>query len=172
LEHLSQVQPGSLGSNTVSSIYIDKYDKIYFGTGNGIYCFNSEEESFVPLDLNLPGRNVSCIIGYEDELWITTSRGLVHYNSGGESTTFTTKDGLRSEHFLPNSGLLASDGKIYIGSVNGFNAFYPYKIQKNYGSVVSRVEVTIVNIDQLVSQYHTNEAELQGKYVEFFVCSP
>lgn len=123
--------PGSLGSNTVSSIYIDKYDKIYFGTGNGIYCFNSEEESFVPLDLNLPGRNVSCIIGYEDELWITTSRGLVHYNSGGESTTFTTKDGLRSEHFLPNSGLLASDGKIYIGSVNGFNAFHPYKIQKN-----------------------------------------
>ncbi len=159
--------PGSLGSNTVNSIYIDKNNKIYLGTGNGVYCFDAEKESFYPLDLNLPSKNVCCIIGYEEELWITTSGGLVHYTSGGKSTTYTTRDGLRSEHFLPNSGLLASDGKIYIGSVNGFNAFYPYKIQRN--AYVPPVVITglLVNnqalADEGISPQYTRKIKLTHK---------
>ena len=159
--------PGSLGSNTVNSIYIDKNNKIYLGTGNGVYCFDAEKESFYPLDLNLPSKNVCCIIGYEEQLWITTSGGLVHYTAGGKSTTYTTRDGLRSEHFLPNSGLLASDGKIYIGSVNGFNAFYPYKIQRN--AYVPPVVITglLVNnqalADEGISPQYTRKIKLTHK---------
>ena len=36
-----------------------------------------------------------------------------------------------SEQFQPNSGIKASDGRIYFGGVNGFNAFYPYQIKAN-----------------------------------------
>ena len=47
------------------------------------------------------------------------------------SQRFTRHDGLVSEQFQPNSGIKASDGRIYFGGVNGFNAFYPYQIKAN-----------------------------------------
>lgn len=32
---------------------------------------------------------------------------------------------------MPNAGMKTSNGKIYVGSVNGFNAFYPFQIHSN-----------------------------------------
>ena len=37
-----------------------------------------------------------------------------------------------SEQFQPNSGLKASDGRIYFGSTSGFNSFLPYQIKANH----------------------------------------
>ena len=45
---------------------------------------------------------------------------------------FNRQDGLVSEQFQPNSALKASDGKLYFGTVRGFNAFYPYQIKVNH----------------------------------------
>ena len=55
---------------------------------------------------------------------------LVRYTPGEGCRVFTKSDGLQSEQFLPNAALKASDGKIYIGSVNGFNAFYPIRLRQ------------------------------------------
>ncbi|WP_301247015.1 ATP-binding protein, partial [Phocaeicola sartorii] len=54
------------------------------------------------------------------------------YIPGEGCQVFTKSDGLQSDQFLPNAGIKASDGKIYIGSVNGFNAFYPHQIKTNH----------------------------------------
>ena len=73
-------------------------------------------------------------------LWLTTTKGLVRFIPGEDCQLFTKSDGLLCDQFLPNSAFKSSDGKIYIGSVNGFNAFYPYKIRTN--TVVPEVVLT------------------------------
>ena len=70
---------------------------------------------------------------------------LVRYTPGEGCRVFTKSDGLQSEQFLPNAALKASDGKIYIGSVNGFNAFYPHQIKTNV--MLPPVIITELEID-------------------------
>ena len=49
-----------------------------------------------------------------------------------------------SEQFQPNSGLKASDGRIYFGSTSGFNSFLPYQIKANH--VMPPVYITGMSI--------------------------
>jgi signal transduction histidine kinase/DNA-binding response OmpR family regulator len=57
---------------------------------------------------------------------------------------FTMHDGLVSEQFQPNSGMKASDGRIYFGSTSGFNTFFPYQIKAN--SVMPPVFITSLEV--------------------------
>ena len=73
---------------------------------------------------------------------------------------FDTNDGLLSDIFMPNAALKASDGRIYLGTVNGFNTFYPYQIKTN--SRIPKVMITSVRVmnekrnvaDRIELSYH------------------
>ena len=73
---------------------------------------------------------------------------------------FDTNDGLLSNIFMPNAALKASDGRIYLGTVNGFNTFYPYQIKTN--SRIPKVMITSVRVmnekrnvaDRIELSYH------------------
>lgn len=123
--------PNSLANNQVNCVLIDTNGEMWVGTMNGLCKYNAEEDAFETLPLEIPSHNICSIIEDQRILWLTTTKGLVRYTPGEGCRVFTKSDGLQSEQFLPNAALKASDGKIYIGSVNGFNAFYPHQIKTN-----------------------------------------
>lgn len=121
----------SLPNNQVNCTLIDTHGEIWVGTMNGLCKYNAEKDGFEAIPLEIPSHNICSIIEDQRILWLTTTKGLVRYVPGEGCQIFTRSDGLQSDQFLPNAGFKASDGKIYIGSVNGFNAFYPYQIKTN-----------------------------------------
>lgn len=129
--YISSDKPGALPSNQINSICIDTKGQLWIGTTSGLCQYNMERDSFERIPLVIPSNSINCIIEDQQILWLTTSKGLVRYTPGEGCQVFTKSDGLQSDHFLANSGIKTSDGKIYIGSVNGFNTFYPYRIRSN-----------------------------------------
>lgn len=77
-------------------------------------------------------------------MWISTSKGIVKYTPGEPVQLFNKYDGLTCDQFMPNAGLLASDGRIYFGSTRGFNCFYPYLVKIN--QVAPPVAITSVEL--------------------------
>lgn len=122
---------GSLIGNQVNSLYIDSSGTMWVGTTEGLCKYLPQKDCFESVSLDIESPNICCIIEEQHKLWITTTKGLIHYTPGEGCRTFTQSDGLQSDLFIANAGLKASDGRIYIGSVNGFNAFYPYRIHPN-----------------------------------------
>ena len=122
---------GSLIGNMVNCLHIDSYGNLWVGTTNGLCKYNSETDSFETIELAGDVQNINCIIEDDHKFWITTAKGLVHYIPDEGSIVFGQSDGLQSDLFLPSAGMKASDGKIYLGTVNGFNAFYPHRIRRN-----------------------------------------
>lgn len=122
---------GTIVNDQVNCTMIDGAGTMWVGTMNGLCKYNAADDTFEAIHLDIPSRNICGIIEDQRILWLTTTKGLVRYTPGEGTQVFTRSDGLQSEQFLPNAALKASDGKIYIGSVNGFNAFYPYQIKTN-----------------------------------------
>lgn len=162
--------PNTLANNQINCALIDMKGEMWVGTMNGLCKYNAEEDVFNTIPLEIPSHNICSIVEDQRILWLTTTKGLVRYVPGEGCRVFTKSDGLLSEQFLPNAGFKASDGKIYIGSVNGFNAFYPYQIKTNV--VLPPVVITELEIynkevqagDQLLPKSLNQMEELELSY--------
>ncbi len=140
--------------NHVNSICIDSDNQMWVGTESGLCKYNKEADSLMLYQLDIPSNNVQCVISDNHLLWLTTSNGMACYSpETGNLKLFTTIDGLQSNSFMVSSGLKASNGKIYFGSINGFNAFYPYRIKlNNYVPPVMITRLDISNKEVPVSE--------------------
>ena len=109
----------------VNSLCIDESGIIWAATDDGLLRYDSTTDRFDRVELS---QNTSAfgIIEDNDALWITTNDGLFKYSQDKQIMHFDVNDGLLSDIFIPNAAMKASDGCIYIGTVNGFNTFYPY----------------------------------------------
>lgn len=121
-----------LTSDKVLSVFEDSKGRIYLTTqGGGVCLYHAATNSFttVPIPQREPRSVVFRIVESADGvLWLTTNKGLVRYNtSTRNSRTFTTNNGLLDDQFNYSSSLLAADGRIFFGSLNGFIAFHPLK---------------------------------------------
>ena len=153
----------SLPDDQVNNVMVDESGRLWIGTQNGLCRYDTEHDHFELMRLEVPSRNVMGIIEDHGALWLSTERGIVRYEPGADTGTenlrrpqtqrFTRHDGLVSEQFQPSAGLKASDGRIYFGSTNGFNTFYPYQIKVN--SVMPPVYITGMSIMNL--EEHTYE---------------
>lgn len=85
----------------------------------------------------------------EGILWVTTAAGVCKFdcnnkeNLNNKYETFTKDDGLQGNEFYFKSTLLADDGKLYLGGMNGFNVLSPERIMKN----TNIPEVTITEFE-------------------------
>lgn len=122
---------GALVGNMVNCLHIDSYGVLWVGTTNGLCKYNQETDSFEKLELMENAQNINYIVEEDHKFWIATAKGLIHYIPGEGSTLFSQTDGLQSDLFLPSAGIKASDGKIYLGTVHGFNIFSPHRIRRN-----------------------------------------
>ena len=147
----------SLPSDQVNCTLVDEGGRLWVGTVGGLCRYDAKRDCFDRIRLEVPSHNIMDIIEDNGALWLSTERGIVRYEPGADDTKaegevltrpltqrFTLHDGLVSEQFQPNSGLKASDGRIYFGSTSGFNTFLPYEIKAN--SVMPPVYITALSI--------------------------
>ena len=121
----------SLCDNQVNCAYLDEGGKLWIGTFGGLCIYDREHDRFNRIHLDVPSQNIQSIIESNGALWLATDLGVVKYVPGEGLQHFTIHDGLVGNQFQPNSVLKASDGCIYFGATNGFNAFYPMLIKAN-----------------------------------------
>jgi signal transduction histidine kinase/DNA-binding response OmpR family regulator/sugar lactone lactonase YvrE len=131
------VENSDLSCDYISTIMEDSRGHIWIGTyGGGVNIYYPETgviRSF-NTDDGLLNNNVCCII--EDSfstIWISTAAGLSKCNMADYSFVNYSYGKLSFPVEVLNlkSGLLASDGNIYIGGSNGIACFSPERIKNN-----------------------------------------
>jgi transcriptional regulator with GAF, ATPase, and Fis domain/ligand-binding sensor domain-containing protein len=65
----------------------------------------------------------------EGRLWMSTGRGLTRMDTrAGQFKNYDTSHGLQDDEFNLSAGIVTSDGEMFFGGINGFNAFRPEEI--------------------------------------------
>ncbi len=121
----------SLAGNQVSCVSVNASGKVFVGTDKGACEYLPKTDNFRRILLTVPSNDICSIIFNQDEMWLSTNRGIIKYIPGEKVQVYNRFDGLTCDQFQSASGYMASDGRIYFGSTRGFNAFYPYQIKVN-----------------------------------------
>jgi signal transduction histidine kinase/ligand-binding sensor domain-containing protein len=122
--------------NSVTTIFESSNRTIWIGTeGGGLCRFNVRDSSFQTYTSRegFPSNTIFKILEDDKQnLWITTSKGLVSFNPASKKiSVFTTANGLLSNQFNYNSGYKDSSGKMYFGSAKGLISFNPDSFIQN-----------------------------------------
>ena len=137
----------SLLRNTLTTMAIDRKKRLWIGTyGYGICRYDEESDAFIRYEnLDLPNHIIASIIPDGDNLWLSTNKGLVYCNpDSGYVKTYSKSNGLYNEQFSLGAGLKSNDGKIFLGSVDGFCVFAPSNLVDNaYNPNVLITDMTI-----------------------------
>jgi ligand-binding sensor domain-containing protein/signal transduction histidine kinase/DNA-binding response OmpR family regulator len=123
-------------SNIIYSIFKDSKDNMWLGSmGGGLYLFDSRTKKLTAFSeaKGLASNIVNSILedakGY---LWISTSRGISRFNPDNRTfKNYRREDGLQSNEFVRNAGYITKAGRIFLGSIDGFNSFYPESDRSN-----------------------------------------
>jgi signal transduction histidine kinase/ligand-binding sensor domain-containing protein len=135
---------------TVKTLDIDTEGRIWMGTiGEGLVGFNLNTKDIKRFTVE-DGLSHSFIYGIvidpRNNIWISSESGLTKfYIPGGKFRNYDIRDGLPSDHFDDKSESLLSDGRIYMGTNNGFVLFRPEDILDDTSQ--TRVVLTSLNID-------------------------
>ncbi|MEP0984060.1 two-component regulator propeller domain-containing protein [Ekhidna sp.] len=109
----SGIRKIDLGSdaNGINTLYADS-QKIYLGTGRGLYILDNEEIEKSPL---LSSTTINTLIKDDQTLWIGTMRGLFRYQQAT-----STLDSLTEENGMPNNIvkdlLFDQQGNLWVGT--------------------------------------------------------
>lgn len=121
--------------NQISDICKDSHGNIWLAVaGSGICLFDPYKEniSTYGVEEGLPDNNICMILESKDLLWICSSRSISSFNYKEKVfKNYSHTDGINIDEFSPHSGLLASNGNIYISGNNGFVSFKPSDFHPN-----------------------------------------
>ena len=126
----------------------DRY--LWVGTkGGGLNRLDKTTGEFIHFNLRdgLPDNVVYGILPAknQDELWLSTNRGLSRFSIAGRKfTNFSVEDGLQDNEFNTNAYCRGPDGMLYFGGVNGISAFDPDNITLNPyspGPVITQIRI-------------------------------
>ncbi|MCP3962075.1 MAG: response regulator [bacterium] len=133
--------PRSLGNDAVNALHFDDQGVLWIGTqGGGLdrlveldpVTGVAEFENFS----KSRGLRNADVVGIhsdaEGELWLSTYAGLARFDPQAE--TFTSIDvshGVQSEEFFFGAHYESPGGEMFFGGINGFNAFYPERVETN-----------------------------------------
>lgn len=147
--------PNSLTKNVITTLTIDNRKRLWIGTyGQGMCRYNEDTDDFTRYDhLELPNKIISSIIPKGDLLWISTNKGLAVYNPNTEYLkNYSKSNGLYNEQFTPRSGVESSDGRLFLGSTDGFCYFFPQDLREN----TYNPPVVLTNMTIFGKEVHTN----------------
>ena len=134
---------GSIGKPVTNGVIPDKIlsmeivqNIIWIGTsGNGLVRYDTqsgEVAGIVCKGVLSSDQTINSIIAENDNLWISSNSGLVRYNTQTlKAKLFGTGDGLSANALNNNSGVLTSDGVVFLGTNGGFNYFRPDEMNTN-----------------------------------------
>lgn len=134
-----QYVPGdstSIGTNEVTGITEDSKGFLWFSTDRGgLLRFNPETGRFRTYTKanGLPDNVTYKVVeDAQHRIWFGTDRGLVCLHPETDSLQiFTRNDGLPDNQFNYKSALAASDGTIWMGTINGLVSFNPQIVRRN-----------------------------------------
>jgi signal transduction histidine kinase len=158
----------SLSSNCVQYVYEDKSGILWIGTRQGLNRFDKTTDTFTCLNGKdgLPSEFVYGITEDSDGyLWLSTNNGLSRFDPIKKTfRNYTKHDGLQSNEFNHGAFLKNRRGEIFFGGINGFNSFFPRKVEDNlYSPPVVFTDFKLfdrsINLSTLKS--HGNTIELQ-----------
>ncbi|MDO6569258.1 response regulator [Alteromonas sp. 1_MG-2023] len=139
----------TLNSNHINAALQANGDTIWFATNRGLEKYTPSTDQFETISLDIDGVGFAVLSVVQDSkglLWLATAKGIYRLNpENSVFQYFTTNDGLHSNTFLPRSAILASDGFIYFGSIDGLTGFNPNAVSAN--DVVPPIAITGVEID-------------------------
>ena len=125
----------SLSNNSVVCLLEDRSGRIWLGTLGGLNLYNPENETFSRYRKKdgLPSEVITSIMeDKQGNLWIATFNGVSKFDPQKVAfTNFDEDDGLQSRRFKGNAHFRAPDGQMFLGGINGLNAFYPEQIKIN-----------------------------------------
>lgn len=126
----------SIGNYKINGIFEDKQQCLWVATeGGGLCMFNKKQNTFKRYNAQngLPSDFVFSILQDDkNNLWATTSRGLVCLDPGNDRIkVYSKEDGLLSDQFNYNSGYEDTQGNLYFGSVKGLIRFNPHQFTGN-----------------------------------------
>jgi len=105
---------------------------IWLGTSRGLEKVNPKTFVHTNFDRSkgLPGNFVYSMVADGDFLWLGTSDGLCRFNIKTEAVkNFFVEDGLSHNEFNTLSAFKSRNGKIFMGGLNGINAFFPADLE-------------------------------------------
>lgn len=147
--------PGTLPGNHINSVKIDGNGNLYVATPKGLYGYLPRDERFFPIPVGEISLAAQSVEKYDDELWISTSSGLVCLKPDGQTRTYRVDDGVSDDQFMPGASLQTSDGKIYYGSVHGFCRVDPLAVRsKGSAPAIRFTGLDIVNEPVEVGDSH------------------
>lgn len=123
-----------ISHNIITSILEDKKGFIWVGTfGGGLQRINPLTDSVHVLREKdgLPSDIVKAILeDNQGQLWISTVNGLSALDPVNLTfRNYKEEDGLQSDEFNLGSAFKDKDGRLYFGGINGFNSFFPDRIE-------------------------------------------
>lgn len=111
---------GSHPHNAIRSGHLASNGIIWLATEEGLCRFNTADNKFSHIETTLFSEATSVICDNRARVWIGTEKGLSAYLSeSGSFALFGKSDGVESNEYLPKPRLLASNGDIYFGGVQG-----------------------------------------------------
>jgi signal transduction histidine kinase/ligand-binding sensor domain-containing protein/DNA-binding response OmpR family regulator len=152
---------------TINCIFKDSENNIWVGTmERGLQLFDRKVRKFITFseEQGLAGIMVNSIIedaqGY---LWIGTSRGISRFDREKHIfKNYTKEDGLQSNEFNKGAGHITKTGKIFFGSVDGFNVFDPeYKVRNSNIPAVVITDFQLSNKSLSAAMYNPHSASPQ-----------
>lgn len=128
--------PNSISSDVVLSIWEEDNGVLWIGTyGGGLNKFDPVTQKFTAYTEKdgLSNNSVYGVIGGEPgTLWLTTNLGACKFDIQEEVfTNFLASDGLQSNEFNTGAFFHSANGELFLGGINGLNAFYPSDIKIN-----------------------------------------
>ena len=121
--------------NNVRHIFFDD-GRIWMATAAGLVAWNRGDgkwKTYTQKD-GLPNDNLYAVYGDQyGFLWMSSDQGIIQFHKeSGKFRHFTEADGISNNEFNRISHLMASDGSIYFGSVNGVTAFHPADFRADF----------------------------------------
>jgi len=139
----------SLSNNRIFSVYEDRDGFYWIGTmGGGLNKFDPRTGKFKIYTENEGLSNNVVYAALEDKdgnLWISTNGGISKFNKKKETfVNYDVKEGVQSNEFNSAAAFQSSNGEMFFGGMNGFNAFFPEEIKKN--THVPRIVITAFKV--------------------------
>ena len=131
----------NLGSTQIDALHVDAHGTLWVGTlGGGLIevVGNAREPAAIQFRFHgeAEGLENSTVYGIESDstgrIWVSTNRGLGRFDPASHRfRSFHHSHGLQGEEFNEGANFKRRDGQLLFGGPNGYNAFYPEKLEFN-----------------------------------------
>ena len=137
---------------------------IWLATENGLCRFSPSKKEFEDINSPLTSQASSLVCDNNSRVWIGTEKHLYAYNiKSGNFAMFGESDGAAPNEYLPKSRLLATNGDVYMGGVQGL-------LYISHDFVILPSEEPKLSVLDIVVDGETLLPENNGRYILPRVC--